>query len=336
MSTRCGRARSQSFRRVSSGASTLRRTGRRSRGSASDRGAWSPRWFWPAFAAPATVYLLVFFVFPFYVVVSITFGTVDPILRQPLPAWNPTTWNPQILKFTLSNIVHSDGLYYAAFIHTFIFVGLATFLSLLIGYPFAYFLSRRAGKFKALFLVLFFSPFWISYMLRMLAWISLLQDDGYINRILVGLGVLRQPYSWLEGKPLTLVLGLTYGYVPYMILPLYATLDRIHQSLLEAGRDLGASPARTFWRVTLPESRQGILAGFVVSGLPMFGDYFTQQLLASKANTRMIGNAVVDALTEPIFIARGAALILVMLVLLIIPILYYLRSTNRAALRAAA
>ncbi len=281
------------------------------------------------------MYLLLLFVFPFYVVVAITFGTVDPILRQPVPAWNPTTWSPEILKFTFSNIIHSDGLYSAAFIHTFEFVGLATFLCLLIGYPFAYFLARRAGRYKALFLALFFAPFWISYMLRMLAWISLLQDNGYINRILVGIGVFHHPYSWLAGKPLTLVLGLTYGYVPYMILPLYATLDRIHQSLLEAGRDLGASPARTFWRVTLPESRQAILAGFVVCGLPMFGDYFTQQLLADKANTRMIGNAVVDALTEPIFIARGAALILVMLALLIIPILYYLRSTNRAALRAA-
>jgi len=302
---------------------------------AADRGAWSPRWFWPSFASPATIYLLIFFVFPFYVVVAITFGTVDPILRQPVPAWNPATWSPNILQFTFSNIVHSDGLYDAAFIHTFIFVGLATFLCLLIGYPFAYFLARRAGRFKALFLVLFFAPFWISYMLRMLAWISLLQDNGYVNKILVNLGILHQPYSWLGGKPLTLVLGLTYGYVPYMVLPLYATLDRIHPSLLEAGRDLGASPAKTFWRVTLPESGQGILAGFVVSGLPMFGDYFTQQLLANKASTRMIGNAVVDALEEPIFIARGAALILVMLALLIVPILYYLRSTNRAAMEAA-
>jgi spermidine/putrescine transport system permease protein len=291
--------------------------------------ATRPR-YWPALAAPATIFLLLFFVFPFYVVLAVTFGSIDPILRQPVPAWNPTTWNPAILTFTWSNIVHTDGLYEAAFVHTFVFVGLATLLCLLIGYPMAYFLARRAGRHKAAFLALFLAPFWISYMLRLLAWRSLLADDGYINRVLIGLHVIATPYPFLQGKPLTLVLGLVYGYVPYMILPLYATLDRIPESLMEAGRDLGLSPARTFWHVTLPQSYQGILAGLVICILPMFGDYYTQQLLAGRANTRMVGNAIVDALTQPIFVQRGAALILVMLVLLIPPILYYLRSTRRA------
>jgi ABC-type spermidine/putrescine transport system permease subunit I len=309
----------------------------RNREAAEERGAWSPRWFWPSFASPATIYLLVFFVFPFYVVLAVTFGTTDRILRLPVPFWNPLNWNSAILNFTFSNLSHSDGLYQGAFVHTFIFVGVATFLCLVIGYPFAYFLARRSGRYKGIFLLLFFAPFWISYMLRMLAWISLLQEDGYVNRILVNLGFLHQPYAWLAGKPFTLIAGLVYGYVPFMILPLFATLDRIHPSLLEAGRDLGASPWKTFRRVTLPQSRQAILAGFVICGLPMVGDYFTEQLMArGSANTRMIGNAIVDALNTPIFIARGAALILVMLVLLIPPIMYYLRSTNRAAMEIGA
>ena len=291
--------------------------------------ATRPR-YWPALAAPATVFLLLFFAFPFYVVIGVAFGSIDPILRQPVPAWNPTAWNPAILSFTLSNIVHSDGLYEAAFVHTFLFVGAATVLCLVIGYPMAYFLARRAGRYKTVFLALFLAPFWISYMLRLLAWRSLLADDGYVNRILMGVHLIGSPYPFLQGKPLTLILGLVYGYVPYMILPLYATLDRIPASLIEAGRDLGLSPARTFWRVTLPQSYQAILAGLVICTLPMFGDYFTQQLLADRASTRMVGNAIVDALTQPIFVQRGAALILVMLVLLIPPILYYLRSTRRA------
>ena len=291
--------------------------------------ATRPR-YWPALAAPATVFLLLFFAFPFYVVIGVAFGSIDPILRQPVPAWNPTAWNPAILSFTLSNIVHSDGLYEAAFVHTFLFVGAATVLCLLIGYPMAYFLARRAGRYKTVFLALFLAPFWISYMLRLLAWRSLLADDGYVNRILMGVHLIGSPYPFLQGKPLTLILGLVYGYVPYMILPLYATLDRIPASLIEAGRDLGLSPARTFWHVTLPQSFQAILAGLVICILPMFGDYFTQQLLADRASTRMVGNAIVDALTQPIFVQRGAALILVLLVLLIPPILYYLRSTRRA------
>ena len=301
---------------------------------AGERGPWFPRWFWPSFSLPATIFLLVFFLFPFYVVLAITFGGVDPILRQPVPAWNPLTWNTGVLSFTISNITHSDGLYRDAFVHTFVFVAVATFLCLVIGYPFAYFLARKAGRWRGVFLALFFAPFWISYMLRMLAWISLLQDDGYVNRILEKVGLIHQPYPWLSGKPVTVIIGLVYGYVPFMILPLFATLDRIQPSMLEAGRDLGASPARTFWRITLPLSTQGILAGLVICALPMFGDYFTQQLLANTANTRMVGNAIVDALSQPIFVARGAALILVLLVLLIIPILYYLRSTNRAAAQA--
>jgi ABC-type spermidine/putrescine transport system permease subunit I len=332
---RSGSKPSKSSRRVSDASAPLSRRRRRSeeRIAAAERGAWAPRWFWPTFAAPATIYLLVFFVFPFYVVLAVTFGGVDPILRLPVPAWNPSTWSPAVLQFTMSNIVHSDGLYYAAFINTFIFVAVATSLCLLIGYPFAYFLARRSGRFKGLFLILFFAPFWISYMLRMLAWISLLGEDGVINRFLMGIGILNQPYPFLAGNSFVLIFGLLYGYVPYMVLPLFATLDRIHPSLLEAGRDLGASPAKTFFRVTLPQSRQAILAGFVICGLPMFGDYYTQQLLAPVASTRMIGNAVVDELTQPIFVQRGAALILVLLVMLIPPILYYLRSTNRAATR---
>jgi ABC-type spermidine/putrescine transport system permease subunit I len=304
--------------------------------SSAKRAEWYPRWYWPSFAMPATTFLLVFFVFPFFVVLAVAFGGVDDILRQPVPAWNPTTWNPGILTYTISNVTHTDGLYHEAFLRTFVYVGIATFLCLVVGYPFAYFLARHAGRWRGVFIALFFAPFWISYMLRMLAWISLLEDDGLINTTLMRLGVLDAPYPWLAGKPATLVIGLVYGYVPFMVLPLFATLDRIHPSILEAGRDLGASPAQTFWRVTFPESRQGILAGFVICALPMFGDYFTQQLLASTSGTRMIGNAVVDRLGIAIFVPQGAALILLLLVLLIVPIIYYLWSTQRAAEQVAA
>jgi ABC-type spermidine/putrescine transport system permease subunit I len=298
--------------------------------------SWYPRWYWPSFAAPAGLFLLVFFLFPFYVVIAIAFGGVDAILQEPVPAWSPSTWHTSVLGFSFSNISHTDGLYHAAFLRTFLYVGVATTLCLVVGYPFAYFLARHAGRWRGLFLVLFFAPFWISYMLRMLAWISLLQDDGLINRTLVRLGVLQTPYPWLSGKPMTLILGLVYGYVPFMVLPLFATLDRIHPSQLEAGRDLGASPNGTFWRVTFPQSTQGILAGFVICALPMFGDYFTQQLLAPVASTRMIGNSVIDSLTIPIFVPQGAALILILLVVLLPAIMYYLWSTQRAAAQVAA
>ena len=296
-----------------------------------EEGFGTPGRFWPSLALPATAVLLLLFVFPFYVVLGVTFGRLDPIFQTPIPVWNPAQWDRTGLVFALSNLFHSDGLYHAAFIHTLVFVVLATALCLLIGYPFAYFVARHSGRFKVAFLVAFFAPFWISYMMRMMAWISLLQDDGYVNRVLESVGILRSPYPWLAGKSLTVVLGLVYGYVPYMILPLYAALDRIPPSLLEASRDLGASPARTFVRVTLPRSGQAILAGSVLVALPMFGDYFTNQLLGGTAGTRMIGNWIVDSLGITIFVARGAALALVLLAFLVLPILYYLRSTRRAS-----
>jgi ABC-type spermidine/putrescine transport system permease subunit I len=299
--------------------------------AATGSSSWYSRWYWPSFAAPASLFLLVFFLFPFYVVIAVAFGGVSAILQEPVPAWNPGHWNTAVLGFSFSNISHTDGLYHAAFLRTFLYVGLATTICLIVGYPFAYFLARHAGRWRGVFLVLFFAPFWISYMLRMLAWISLLEDDGLLNSILLHLGILHAPYPWLAGKPLTLVIGLVYGYVPFMVLPLFATLDRIHPSQLEAGRDLGANPSGTFWRVTFPQSTQGILAGFVICALPMFGDYFTQQLLAASTSTRMIGNSVVDSLIVPIFVPQGAALILILLVVLLPAIIYYLWSTQRAA-----
>ncbi len=316
---------------MSSGAVQAPARSRSARRAARDRGAWYPRWFWPSFAAPATLLLLFLFVLPFYVVLGVTFGKLDPILQTPLTVWNPLHWNTGIVEFTLSNITHSDGLYHDAFIRTFVYVGTATVLCFLIGYPFAYFMARHAGRFKTLFLVAFFAPFWISYMMRMMAWISLLQDDGYVNRILRTVGVMHTPYSWLSGRSVTVILGLVYGYVPYMILPLYAALDRVDAAVLEAARDLGSSPTKTFFRVTLPLSRQAILAGVIITALPMFGDFYTNTLLADTTGTRMIGNWIVDSLSVPILINRGASLVLIVIAILIVPVVYYLRSTGRAS-----
>jgi len=275
--------------------------------------------------------LLVLFVFPFYVILGVAFGKLDPIFQSPVPVWNPAQWDRGALSFTLSNIVGSQGIYHAAVFRTLFYVACATGLCLLIGYPFAYFVARHAGRFKLAFLIAFFAPFLISYMMRMTAWVNLLQDDGYVNRILRWLGLVHAPVPWLSGKSITVILGLVYGYVPLMILPLYAALDRIPQEHLEAARDLGASPKQTFRRVTLPASRQAILAGTILAGLPMFGDYFTNQLLAGTTGTSMIGNGIVDSLGVQIFVPRAAVLSLLLIVLLIPPILYYLRSTRRAA-----
>jgi spermidine/putrescine transport system permease protein len=293
-------------------------------------GAWFPRWFWPSFAAPATLWLLVLFVAPFYVILSIAFGRVDPVFLTPIPVYSPLGWDSSTFLHLASQFTTSGSIYQSALLHTLVFVATATIGCLLLGYPVAYFIARHAGRFRTLFLVAFIAPFWISYMMRMLAWINLLQPDGYVNQLLQALGVVNGPVLWLNGKPLTVIAGLMYGYVPYMILPLFGTLDRISRSSLEAARDLGAGPVSTFLRVTLPQSRQAILAGIVIVTLPMFGDYYTTSLLAGTRNTAMIGTLVVSSMQSSL-VQEGASLVLLMLVALIAPMVYYLRSTSRAS-----
>lgn len=299
------------------------------RAAPGSRGAWFPRWFWSSFAAPATAWLLVLFVAPFFVTLSIAFGRLDPIFLTPLPVYNPLRWNPGALFDVAGHFATTGSVYRTALVNTLIFVGAATVLCLLIGYPVAYFLARHAGRFKTAFLVAFVAPFLISYMMRMLSWMNLLQPNGYVNRILQDIGLVDQPIAWLHGKPYTVILGLAYGYVPYMILPLFGTLDRISSSSLEAARDLGAGQVSTFLRVTLPLSRHGIMAGIVIVTLPMFGDYYTTALLSSTRDTAMIGTLIVSSIGSAL-VQEGASLVLLMLVALTLPMLYYLRSTSKA------
>ncbi len=280
------------------------------------------------------MWLLILFVLPFYVIVAVALGSVDPIFRSPVPQWNPLKWDSTAVRFVLNQTFLRGGIYQPAFIRTLVYVGVALALCLLIGYPVAYFLARHGGRWRTFFLVRLIAPFWISYLMRMLAWVNLLADDGLVNRALLGLHLVPEPRHWLEGQGLTVILGLVYGYIPYMVLPLFAALDRIDRSVLEAARDLGASPTRTFFRVTLPLSKQAILAGSVIVTLPMFGDYYTADLLSGSPRTTMVGNLVDEAINSP-FVTRAAGLVLLMMVGLLIPMLYYLSTTARAAREAA-
>src|SRR5581483_5732096 len=215
-------------------------------------------------------------------------------------------------------------------------VGISLAGCLLIGYPVAYYLARHARRTKTLLLILLVVPFWVSYLMRMLAWIGLLLPDGLVNRTLIQLGIISQPYGWLDGQASSVILALVYGYVPYLILPLYATLDRIQPQVLEAGRDLGASPIGTFLHVTLPLSRHGILAAGVLIALPMFGDYYTNDVISGSPNTTMIGNQINLFFQGGPQRTVGACLVVVLSVLLAALMSYYLWFTVRASRVATA
>jgi len=292
------------------------------------------RWAWAAFAMPGIIWLAVLFIVPFYAVLAIAGGKLNQIFESPIPVWDPLDWTAGNFTVVYHDFVGQASFEGPIFFRTLVYVAIASVLSLLIAYPAAYFVTRFAGRRKVLFLALLIAPFWISYMMRMLAWIDLLQTDGYVNRGLVDLHLIGQGVNWLGGKSVTVILGLVYGYIPYLILVLYAGLDRIDQRLLEAGRDLGLNRARTFVRITLPLSRQTILTGLLITVLPMVGDYFTNQMLSGSESTAMIGNVIDTQLNTASQESQGAALSLLLLVFLLAPMLYYVFQTRRASREA--
>lgn len=281
---------------------------------------------WPAFAAPGLTWLLLLFVVPFYAVLAVAMGDLDPIFLKPRPQWNPLRWDPSSFGEVFTDLF--GGQLGSIALRTAGYVGAAAFLCIVIGYPVAYFVARRVQKRKGLWLLALLAPFWINYLMRMLAWVNLLSPDGLVNRIWDGIGF--APVDWLSGRHSTVILGLVYGYIPFFILPLYAALDRIDQQVMEAARDLGASRFQTFRRVTLPLSKQGVLAGLVLIMLPMFGDYYTPNLLSGSPRTRMIGNQIDQAINQTSSQGgRGAALTLVLMGLVAILMVYYLFNIAR-------
>ena len=299
-----------------------------------ESGVWFPRWYWPSFAAPSTIWLAVFFVLPLYVVISVAFGTSDPIFGAPLPVYEPWYWSTDAMTHVLGRFVGAAPFWRPALFRTLIYVAFASIICVVVGFLVAYYVARHGGKRKTLYLVLLVTPFWISYLMRIFAWQGLLQPDGLVNDVLRWTHLHTAPVEWLSGRPITVILALVYGYIPYMILPIYGGIDRMNLSLLEAGRDLGATPFQTFRRVTLPVSKQAILAGTVIVSLPMFGDYYTNNLVGSP-RTSMFGNLIDNSVSQSGQGPRAGSLVLLLILFLMIPMLYYLRSTKRAAEGAA-
>jgi len=283
------------------------------------------RWLWPALAGPGTIWLIVFFAVPAYGVACVAFGRVDPIFRDAIPVWNPLQWNFDGAGEVLRSVV--DGPLRGVFLRTIVYVVAAVALCFLIGYPIAYWLARHEGPRRALVLGLIVIPFWVSFLMRLLAWVNLLEPDGWFTRVARTIGV---EQNWLNGNHGTVVIGLVYGYVPFLILPLYASLERLDWRLVEAARDLGAGARQAFLRVTLPLSRPGLAAGAVLTALPMFGDYYTNDILSRSPRTEMIGNQIDFFLNQSSQKTKGATLVLLLSALLAVAMSWYLVSIARA------
>src|SRR2546421_1972082 len=255
------------------------------------------------------------------------------LLLQPVPAWDPTTWNPGFLSKAFSGAL-PGGEFWPSVRNTIVYVGVSLALCFAIGYPVAYYVARHARRTKALLIVLLVIPFWVSYLLRMLAWIGLLSSDGYVNQLLQSIGVANPP-DWLNGNAYSVILALVYGYIPYFILPVFAGLDRIDRSQIEAARDLGATPLKAFLHVTLPLSRPSILAGAALVVLPMFGDYYTNDLISASPRTNMLGNEINLFVQGGPEKNLGASLVIVLMAILLVAMAYYAYQTARDTRRFA-
>jgi spermidine/putrescine transport system permease protein len=293
------------------------------------------RRLWGLLTLPGVAWLGVFFLFAFYAVAAVGLGNVTE-LYQPVPHWNPIDWNVGYLWQAMQDVV-PGGRTWDVFVRTIAYVVIALILSLAVGYPVAYYTSRHARRWRVPILVLLVLPFWISYLMRMFAWTNLLDSGGYVARFLGVIsfdGLLRSlglldGTNWLGGQHITVIMALVYGYVPYLILPLYASLDRIDQRLIEAARDLGAPPLSAFWRVIVPLSKTGVMAGVVLIALPMFGDYYTPDLMSGSPRTSMLGNAINGYVQGGPDKSLGASLTLLLAAFLLVFMLYYLRVLRR-------
>jgi ABC-type spermidine/putrescine transport system permease subunit I len=284
------------------------------------------RRLWPALALPGTLWLIALFLVPIYAVMAVAFSGSINLFGEPIPAWNPLDWT-----FVTFNQVFADsisGPYRDVWIRTATYTFWALLICVVVGYPVAYYTARLAGKRRALILALILAPWWINYITRMLAWVNLLQDDGYVNKALGIFDI--APVAWLAGNPFTVVVALAYGYLPFFIIPLFASLDRIDHRLLEASRDLGVGSVRTFLHVTLPLSKLGLLTAIVITALPLAGDYYTNAIVSGSPNTSMIGNQIELFLLQGPLKNLGAVLVLLLSLVLLFFMAYYVLLTQRA------
>ena len=273
------------------------------------------------------LWLFVFFLLPFAIILKISLA--DPIVAQ--PPFTPTFDAQGALSVTLDNFLFllTDKLYALTYLKSVLLAGAATVLCLILGFPMAYGIARAQPAARSLLLLLIVLPFWISFLLRVYAWMGLLNNYGAINNALMWLGVIDQPIQMMY-TDFAIFIGLTYSYLPFMVLPLYATLERMDLDLIEAAQDLGASRTRAFWDVTWPLARAGVIAGCLLVFIPAMGEYVIPYLLGGPESL-LIGRVLFDEF----FVNRdwplASSVAIVLLLLLVVPIVMLQRSQTSEA-----
>jgi putrescine transport system permease protein len=221
------------------------------------------------------------------------------------------------LNFANYQFIFSDALYVKTYISSLKYAVLTTLICLAIGYPFAYFMARSPKHLQPMLLMLIMLPFWTSFLLRIYAWKTLLVSNGVINNILMSLHIIDSPIAMMNNS-FSLIIGMVYSYLPFMILPLYANLSKLDLRYLEAAADLGASPFKAFWLITVPLSKAGIIAGSMLVFIPAVGEFVIPELLGGP-DTLMIGRVLWDEFFSNNDWPMAAAVAVVMIALILVP-----------------
>ncbi|OLL30728.1 putrescine ABC transporter permease PotH [Burkholderia sp. SRS-W-2-2016] len=282
-----------------------------------------------AVVAGPFIWLLLFFLVPFLLVVKISFA--DSQLGIP-PYTQLVEFSEGALRITL-DLSHyafllTDSLYFATYVNSVVVAAISTLLCLLIGYPMAYYIARSNPANRNLLMMAVMLPFWTSFLIRVYAWIGILKNNGLLNNFLMSIGLIHSPIE-LYHTNTAVYIGMVYSYLPFLVMPLYAHLVKMDLTLLEAAYDLGAKPWKAFWQITLPLSKNGIIAGCLLVFIPAVGEYVIPELLGG-ANTLMIGRVMWNEFFNNADWPMASAVTCAMVLLLLVPMALFQRAQAKA------
>lgn len=287
---------------------------------------------WLVIAIPA-LWLVVLFLVPFLIVLKISLSQTaisqppyTPVLDL-ASGWQGIRDFIAGLSFENYGLIASDSIYLISYLRSLLIAALSTLLLLLIGYPIAYGIARAPRRAQFILVMAVFLPFLTAFLIRIYAWVNILQRDGLLNDALLLLGIIRAPLVWLSTDT-AIVIGIVYSYLPFMVLPLYASLEKMDETLLEAAADLGCPRWKAFWLITVPLSAQGVLAGALLCFIPIVGEFVIPDLLGGSGSL-MIGQTLWTEFFSNKDWPAASAVAVVLLVILLVPITLYQRRQVR-------
>ena len=277
------------------------------------------------------LWLLLFFLVPFAIVLKISFSSALIAMPpyEPLLHWASDRVVEIKLNFGNYMFLVEDPLYWKAYLNSIKVAAISTFFCLLLGYPIAYSIARSNPSTRNILMLLVVLPFWTSFLLRVYAWIGILKNNGLLNNTLMSLGLIDEPLVIMQ-TDLAVYIGIVYSYLPFMILPLYANLEKMDVTLLEAAADLGCRPWQAFYKITLPLSMPGIVAGCLLVFIPAVGEFVIPSLLGDPGML-MIGRVLWTEFFNNRDWPVSAAVAIALLLFLVIPIMYYQRAQDAEA-----